>query len=76
MEKDRSVIVFSNLRQRTDVVGAFEEVKAKNAPFTAAKPFSASNAAGTLAEVKSYEDVRKMASESARGLAYLKSKSA
>jgi len=55
-----TVIVFDNLRQRTGVIGQYDNVSAVS------RPFVSSNAHGILHEVKDHNEISELASQAGK----------
>lgn len=64
METKEEVIVFPNLRQATDTIGVYTEVKAKAS--TKASPFAQSNASGLVRECAGYKEAGNLGAASAK----------
>lgn len=58
--KDRELIVFDNLRQKSKVVGKYDPVSAVS------KPFVSTNAHGVLHEVKDHKEVGALAAQAGK----------
>ena len=60
-------IVFDNLVRPTEVVGEFTKVKAKTPPIIS-EPFVNTNAAGSMRQINSFEDIQRCAYQSGERL--------